>query len=106
MIYLVPEFQYINAIPTRPATSFIIEARLEKNTGPMATVLIQQGTLKMGDNILVGPLSGKVRAMFNDRAKRIQKAPPSMPVSLLGLPELPNASHPLQLMPYDRTAKQ
>src|SRR6266704_3185931 len=71
MILLVAEVQDIKANPNRPATGVIIEARLEKNTGPMATVLIQQGTLKMGDNIVVGPLSGKVRAMFNDRGKRI-----------------------------------
>src|SRR6266567_4221436 len=88
MILLVAEVQDIKANPNRPATGVIIEARLEKNTGPMATVLIQQGTLKMGDNIVVGPLSGKVRAMFNDRGKRIQKAPPSMPVSTLGLVSL------------------
>ena len=106
MILLVAEVQDIKANPNRPATGVIIEARLEKNTGPMATVLIQQGTLKMGDNIVVGPLSGKVRAMFNDRGKRIQKAPPSMPVSILGLPEVPNASDRLEVMPDERTAKQ
>jgi len=106
MILLVAEVQDIKANPNRPATGVIIEARLEKNTGPMATVLIQQGTLKMGDNIVVGPLSGKVRAMFNDRGKRIQKAPPSMPVSILGLPEVPNASDRLEVLPDERTAKQ
>jgi len=106
MILLVAEVQDIKANPNRPATGVIIEAKLEKNTGPMATVLIQQGTLKMGDNIVVGPLSGKVRAMFNDRGKRIQKAPPSMPVSILGLPEVPNASDRLEVMPDERTAKQ
>jgi len=106
MILLVAEVQDIKANPNRPATGVIIEARLEKNTGPMATVLIQQGTLKMGDNIVVGPLSGKVRAMFNDRGKRIQKAPPSMPVSILGLPEVPNASDRLEVVPDERTAKQ
>ncbi|MFL5587087.1 MAG: translation initiation factor IF-2 [Ktedonobacteraceae bacterium] len=106
MILLVAEVQDIKANPNRPATGVIIEAKLEKNTGPMATVLIQQGTLKMGDNIVVGPLSGKVRAMFNDRGKRIQKAPPSMPVSILGLPEVPNASDRLEVVPDERTAKQ
>src|SRR6266700_422929 len=77
MILLVAEVQDIKANPNRPATGVIIEAKLEKNTGPTATVLIQQGTLKMGDNIVVGPMSAKVRAMFNDRGKRIQKAAPS-----------------------------
>ncbi len=106
MILLVAEVQDIKANPNRLATGVIIEAKLEKSTGPMATVLIQQGTLKMGDNIVVGPMSGKVRAMFNDRGKRIQKAPPSTPVSILGLPEVPNAGDRLEVVADDRTAKQ
>jgi translation initiation factor IF-2 len=106
MILLVAEVQDIKANPNRPASGVIIEAKLEKSTGPMATVLIQQGTLKMGDNIVVGPLSGKVRAMFNDRGKRIQKAPPSTPVSILGLPEVPNAGDRLEVVADERAAKQ
>ncbi len=106
MILLVAEVQDIKANPNRPATGVIIEAKLEKSTGPTATVLIQQGTLKMGDNIVVGPMSGKVRAMFNDRGKRIQKAPPSTPVSILGLPEVPNAGDRLEVVVNERTAKQ
>ncbi|MFL5627172.1 MAG: translation initiation factor IF-2 [Ktedonobacteraceae bacterium] len=106
MILLVAEVQDIKANPNRPASGVIIEARLEKNTGPTATVLIQQGTLKMGDNIVVGSLSGKIRAMFNDRGKRIQKAPPSTPVSILGLPEVPNAGDRLEVVADERTAKQ
>jgi len=106
MILLLAEVQDIRANPNRPATGVIIEAKLEKNTGPMATVLIQQGTLKMGDNIVVGTMAGKVRAMFNDRGKRIQKAPPSMPVSILGLPEVPQAGDHLEVVADERTAKQ
>src|SRR6266487_4529509 len=106
MILLVAEVQDIRANPNRPATGVIIEAKLEKNTGPMATVLIQQGTLKMGDNIVVGSMSGKVRAMFNDRGKRIQKAPPSTPVSMLGLPEVPQAGDRLEVVSDERKAKQ
>jgi translation initiation factor IF-2 len=106
MILLVAEIQDIRANPNRPATGVIIEAKLEKNTGPTATVLIQQGTLKMGDNIVVGAMSGKVRAMFNDRGKRIQKAPPSTPVSILGLPEVPQAGDRLEVVADERTAKQ
>src|SRR5205809_1763079 len=106
MMLLVAEVQDIRANPNRPATGVIIEAKLEKNTGPMATVLIQQGTLKMGDNIVVGSMSGKVRAMFNDRGKRIQKAPPSMPVSILGLPEVPQAGERLEVVSDERKAKQ
>lgn len=105
MILLVAEVQDIKANPNRLATGVIIEAKLERNTGPTATVLIQQGTLKMGDNIVVGPMSGKVRAMFNDRGKRIQKAPPSTPVSILGLPEVPNAGDRLEVVDNERAAK-
>jgi translation initiation factor IF-2 len=106
MILLVAEMQDIRANPNRPPTGVIIEAKLEKNTGPTATVLIQQGTLKMGDNIVVGSMAGKVRAMFNDRGKRIQKAPPSTPVSLLGLPEVPQAGDRLEVVADERTARQ
>jgi translation initiation factor IF-2 len=105
-ILLLAEVQDIRANPNRLATGVIIEARLEKNSGPTATVLVQQGTLKMGDNIVVGALAGKVRAMFNDRGKRIQKAPPSTPVSIIGLPEVPQAGDRLEVAPDERTAKQ
>jgi translation initiation factor IF-2 len=106
MILLVAEVQDIRANPNRPAIGTIIEARLDKSSGPTATVLVQQGTLKMGDNIVVGSLAGKVRAMFNDRGKRIQKAPPSTPVSIIGLPEVPQAGDRLEVMPDERTARQ
>ncbi len=105
MILLVAEIQDIRANPNLPATGTIIEARLEKSSGPTATVLIQNGTLKMGDNVLVGAMAGKVRAMFNDRGKRIQKAPPSTPVSLLGLPEVPQAGDHLEVVADERTAR-
>ena len=106
MILLVAEIQDIRANPNAPATGTIIEAKLEKNVGPTATALIQQGTLKMGDNIVVGAMAGKVRAMFNDRGKRIQKAPPSTPVSILGLPEVPQAGDRLEVVTEERVAKQ
>jgi len=105
-ILLVAEVQDIRANPNRLATGVIVEASLEKNSGPTATVLVQQGTLKMGDNIVVGAIAGKVRAMFNDRGKRIQKAPPSTPVSIIGLPEVPQAGDRLEATPDERTAKQ
>ena len=105
-ILLLAEVQDIRANPNRLATGIIVEAKQEKNVGAMATVLVQQGTLKMGDNIVVGALSGKVRAMFNDRGKRIQKAPPSTPVSITGLPEVPQAGDRLEVAPDERTAKQ
>jgi translation initiation factor IF-2 len=105
-ILLVAELQDIRANPNRLATGVIIEAKLEKNSGASATVIVQQGTLKMGDNIIVGATSGKVRAMFNDRGKRIQKAPPSTPVSILGLPEVPQAGDRLEVVADERTARQ
>ncbi|HEY4385212.1 MAG TPA: translation initiation factor IF-2 [Ktedonobacteraceae bacterium] len=105
-ILLVAEVQDIKANPNRLATGVIIEARLDKSSGPTATVLVQHGTLKMGDNIVVGSSAGKVRAMFNDRAKRIQKAPPGTPVSLLGLSEVPQAGDRLEVVADERTAKQ
>ena len=105
-ILLVAEIQDIQADPNGPTTGVIIEAKLEKNTGVIASVLVQQGTLKMGDTILVGAISGKVRAMFNDRGKRIQKAPPSTPVSILGLSEVPQAGDRLEVVNDERTAKQ
>jgi translation initiation factor IF-2 len=106
MILLVAEVQDIKANPSRPATGVIIEARLEKSSGPTATVLVQQGTLKMGDNVVVGAMAGKIRAMINDRGKRVMKAPPSTPVSILGLPEVPQAGDRLEVVPDERTAKQ
>jgi len=106
MILLVAEIQDIRANPNQLATGTIIEARLEKSSGPTATVLVANGTLKMGDNIVVGSMAGKVRAMFNDRGKRIQKAPPSTPVSILGLPEVPRAGDHLEAVAEERTARQ
>lgn len=106
MIVLVAEVQDIKANPSRPATGVIIEARLEKSSGATATVLIQQGTLTMGDNVVVGTMSGKIRAMTNDRSKRVMKAPPSTPVSILGLPEVPQAGDRLEVVADERTAKQ
>lgn len=106
MILLVAEVQDIKANPNRPATGVIIEAKLEKSSGATATVLVQQGTLKMGDTIVVGTMAGKVRAMINDRGKRVMKAPPSTPVSILGLPGVPQAGDRLEVVPDERTAKQ
>ena len=106
MILLVAEVQDIKANPNRPATGVIIEARLERSSGPTATVLVQQGTLKMGDTIVVGAMAGRVRAMMNDRGKRVMKASPSTPVSILGLPEVPQAGDRLEVVPDERTAKQ
>jgi translation initiation factor IF-2 len=104
-ILLVAEVQDLRANPAHPANGVIIEAKMERNSGVIANVLVQQGTLKMGDNIVVGTVAGKVRAMTNDRGKRIMKAPPSTPVSILGLSEVPQAGDRLEVAADEKTAK-
>src|SRR5258708_13807888 len=97
MILLVAEVQDIRANPNRPATGVIIEAKLEKNTGPTAPVLIQQGTLKMGDNIVVGSMAGKISALFTHRGKRITKTSPSPPLNIQEKPSDPHTRETLQV---------
>ena len=91
MICLVADVQELKAIPERPATGVVIEAKLDRGRGPVATVLVQNGTLRNGDNFVVGNMYGKVRAMFDDRGNSLQEAPPSTPVEILGLEGLPQA---------------
>ena len=105
MILLVADVQDLRANPKGPAQGVIIEARMEHSSGVTATALIQEGTLKVGDNIVVGKLSGKVRAMFDDTGKRIQKAPPSAPVSVLGLSEVPEAGDRIEAVADEKTAR-
>lgn len=106
MLLLVADIEDLKANPNGHAQGVIIEARLDRNSGPTATVLIQEGTLKLGDTIVVGVTSGKARAMFDDASKRIKKAGPSTPVSLLGLPEVPAAGDRLEVVADERTARQ
>lgn len=105
MVLLVTEIADLKANPDRPARGVAIEARLDRSRGPICTVLIQNGTLHIGDNILVGATAGKVRAMFNDRGKPIKKAEPSMPVEVLGLTDVPSAGDVLQAYTDDRIAR-
>lgn len=91
MILLVAEMQELKANPNRDARGIIIEAQLDKGRGPVATVLIQNGTLHVGDSIIAGTAYGKVRAMINDRGEKVKKAGPSMPVEVLGLSDVPDA---------------
>ncbi len=91
MILLVAEMQDLKANPNRDAVGTIIEAQLDKGRGPVATVLIQKGTLHIGDTIIAGTAFGKVRAMINDRGDKVKKAEPSMPVEVLGLSDVPQA---------------
>lgn len=91
MILLVAEVQELKANPNLPAHGTIIEAQLDKGRGPVATVLVQRGTLHIGDTIIAGTCYGKVRAMINDRGEKIKKAGPSTPVEVLGLNDVPAA---------------
>ncbi|WP_040293459.1 translation initiation factor IF-2 [Acetonema longum] len=91
MILLVSEVQDLKANPNRLAYGTIIEAQLDKGRGPVASVLVQKGTLHIGDTIIAGTAFGKVRAMVNERGEKLKKAPPSTPVEVLGLSDVPQA---------------
>lgn len=91
MITLVAEMQGYKANPKRKAKGSIIEAELDKGRGPVATVLVQNGTLKVGDAIIAGPAYGRIRAMIDDKGRRVKVAGPSTPVEVLGLSEVPTA---------------
>src|SRR6266566_1712853 len=91
MICLVADLQELKANPDRPATGVVLEAKLDRGRGPVATVLVQNGTLRTSDNFVVGNVYGKVRAMFDDRGHPIEQAPPSTPVEILGMEGLPQA---------------
>jgi translation initiation factor IF-2 len=95
MICLVADLQDLKAVPDRPASGTVLEAKLDRGRGPVATVLIQNGTLHAGDNFVVGNVFGKVRAMFNDRGASLEAATPATPVEVLGLEGLPQAGDQL-----------
>jgi len=91
MICLVADLQELKATPDRRASGVVLEAKLDRGRGPVATVLMQNGTLRTGDNFVVGNVYGKVRAMFDDRGAQLEEAPPSTPVEILGTEGLPQA---------------
>ena len=91
MILLTAEVKELKANPNRKARGLVIEAQLDKGRGPVATVLVQKGTLKVGDSIAAGSCYGKVRAMMDDKGNRVKEAGPSTPVEILGLNDVPNA---------------
>ena len=91
MICLVADLAELKANPDRPASGVVLEAKLDRGRGPVATVLVQNGTLNASDNFVVGNVFGKVRAMFDDRGAGLDSAPPSTPVEILGLEALPQA---------------
>jgi translation initiation factor IF-2 len=105
MILLVAEVQELKANPDKRARGVVIEAQLDKGRGAVATVLVQNGTLNVGDGIVVGNYFGKIRAMINDRGRRVKVAPPSMPVEILGLPDVPNAGDPFMVFEDEKKAR-
>ena len=105
MILLVAEVNEYRANPNRLAKGTIIESQLDKGRGPVATVLVQNGTLRIGDPIVAGTSFGKVRAMVNDRGKRIKEAGPSTPVEITGLNEVPQAGDPFIIFEEERKAR-
>ncbi|HIT76022.1 MAG TPA: translation initiation factor IF-2, partial [Candidatus Avipropionibacterium avicola] len=96
----------LRANPEMDAQGVAIEAHLDKGRGPMATVLVQRGSLKVGDSIVCGPAHGRVRAMLDDHGDNVQEAPPSMPVQVLGLTNVPGAGDSFLVVSDDRTARQ
>jgi len=106
MICLVADLGELKAAPERPATGAVLEAKLDRGRGAVATVLVQNGTLRNGDTFIVGNTYGKVRAMFDDRGKAVDQAPPSTPVEVLGLEGLPQAGDQLSVVADRDKAKQ
>ncbi|HHY46684.1 MAG TPA: translation initiation factor IF-2 [Firmicutes bacterium] len=106
MILLVAEMRELKANPDRPARGTVIESQLDKGRGPVATVLVEKGTLRIGDAIVAGEASGRVRAMLDYRGNPVIAAGPSMPVEVLGLSEVPNPGDIMTVVPDDRLAKE
>jgi translation initiation factor IF-2 len=105
-IALQAEILEIKANPDRPAEGAVIEARLDKGRGPLATLLVQRGTLRVGDIFVVGAIAGKVRAMIDDKGKQVKEAGPSVPVEVLGLSGVPSAGDTLTVVENEGRARE
>ena len=105
MILLTSEMHELKANANRKARGIVLEAKLDKGRGPVASILIQKGTLRQGDFIACGAAHGKVRAMTDENGRRLHKATPSMPVEIIGLNLVPEAGEVLVAMDTDREAK-
>src|SRR3982074_3069186 len=105
-ILLTSDILNLRASPTRLASGVVLEAKLDRGRGPVATVLVQQGTLRVGDPFIVGQIFGKVRAMFNDRGEAVTEAPPATPVEVLGLQGVPQARESFQVVADITRAQQ
>lgn len=106
MILLVAELQELKANPARPASGTVLEAKLDKARGPVATVLVQQGTLRVGDVFVAGSTMGRVRALADERDRRVDSAGPSTPVVIMGLEDVPQAGDTLQVFTDEQKARQ
>ncbi len=106
MLLLLAEIQELKANPDRPAKGVIVEAELDRGRGPVATVLVQKGTLKVGDVIVAGLHSGRVRAMINEKGKKVQEARPATPVEVLGLSGIPLAGDTFVVVADERKGRQ
>jgi len=104
-ILVVAELEELKANPAQPAVGVVIEAGMDKTKGPLATVLVHTGTLRLGDTVVVGSTWGRVRAMFNDMGKRVRKAEPATPVELLGLNTVPQVGDTLTVVAGERQAR-
>ncbi len=105
-IQLQAELLELQANPDRPAEASVIEAKLDKGRGPVATVLVRRGTLRVGDVFVCGAESGKVRALIDDKGRQVKEAGPSMPVEILGLSGVPMAGDPLQVVENEARARE
>jgi translation initiation factor IF-2 len=105
-VAIMAEVAEFKANPDRAAVGIVVEAKLDKARGPVATVLVQRGTLNVGDVVVVGGVTGKLRALFNDKGKRIKSAGPAMPVEILGLSGVPQAGDRLTVVADEKTARQ
>jgi translation initiation factor IF-2 len=106
MILLVAEVRELKANPNRPAVGTVVEAELDKGKGPIATVLVSKGTLNVGDVLVAGCAFGRIRAMVDDKGRRVKKAGPSMPVEVQGLSEVPEAGEPFYAVADEKLARQ
>lgn len=105
MILLVTDLSELKANPERTALGTVIEAEMDRSRGPIATLLVQQGTLRAGDYIVIDDIYGRVRAMFNERDQKLEEAGPSTPVVVLGLPSVPQAGDTFKVVEDERTAR-
>lgn len=105
MLLLVSELEELSANPDRLAKGTVIEANLDRTRGPVATLLVQNGTLRVGDIIVAGPVFGKIRAMIDDRGEKVEAATPSFAVEILGLNEVPAAGDEFEVFEYEKEAR-